>query len=150
MASDPEQAVTLEAVSLGGKTIPAHTVVWVWSRANGHAEIECGEKRGRVAEDVLSPYPVKGPGVERLRRLEPCFGLDDDAFVRDHLDQEHYFELLRCKAHGARFLRDTRGTVGWYSRLTLLRDDDVGNPGDIWSKYHGMSETELLLEGRTL
>ncbi len=150
MANDPEKAVTLKPVSVGGKSVPAYAEVWVLSRADGHAEVEYRGKRGRVADDILSAYPVRGPALETLRRLDPCFGLGDDAFVSEHIDQDSYFEILRCKAHQRRFLRDTRGTIGWYSRLTLLLDDDDGSPQDIWSKYHWMAEAELLLAGRTL
>jgi hypothetical protein len=53
-------------------------------------------------------------------------------------------------ARGARFLRDTRGTFAWYTRVTLLRDTDDGCPRQIWSRYHSMPEAELLLAGRTL
>ena len=150
MASDPEKAVTLRSVSVGGKSIPAYAEVWVFGRADGHAEVEYRGHRGRVAEDILCAYPVRGPALETLRRLDPCFGLDDDAFVSEHIDQDSYFEVLRCTAHQRRFLRDTRGTIGLYSRLTLLRDDDDGSPQDIWSKYHRMADAELLLAGRTL
>ena len=150
MASDPEKAVTLRSVSVGGKSIPAYAEVWVLSRADGHAEIEYRDNRARVADDILSAHPVRGPALETLRSLDPCFGLDDDAFASEHIDQDHYFEVLRCKAHQRRFLRDTRGTIGWYSRLTLLGDGDDGSPRELWSKYHGMAEAELILAGRTL
>lgn len=56
MASEPERAFTLKPVSLGGKTIPANSEVWVLGRANGSAEIEYRDKRGRVTESILSPY----------------------------------------------------------------------------------------------
>jgi hypothetical protein len=147
---NPEQAVTLVSLTLDGKTVQAYEIVWVLNRSGGQAEIEHRDRRGRVAESVLVPYPVKGPGIEVLRQLDPCFGLGPEAFTDEHRDQERYFTILRCKAHGRRFLDDTRGGFAMYSRLTLLLEDDDGSPRDIWSKYHGMSDSQLLLEGRTL
>lgn len=149
MAKDPEKAVTLHSVTSGGKTIPAYTVVWVMSRDSGSAEIEYRGGRARISERHLAAYPVKGPGLEVLRQLDSCFGLDDSAFEREHIDHERYFEVVRCKAHQSRFLRDTRGTIGMYSRLILLRADD-GDAAEAWSKYHAISDAELLLDGRTL
>ena len=40
---------------------------------------------------------------------------------------------LRSVSAGGRFLRETRGTIGLSSRLTLLGDDDDGSPADICS-----------------
>jgi len=150
MSSDPERAVTLKPIDLGRTTVPAYSEVWVLSRANGQAEIEYQDQRGRVTESVLSSYPVKKTELETLRRLDSCFGLKDEAFVCEYSDYNRFFEILKCKAHQRLFLRDTRGTIAWYVRLTLLRDDDDGSPTDIWSKYHEMSDAELLLAGRTV
>jgi hypothetical protein len=146
----PERALTIRPVTLESKAVPVHSLVWVWSRAVGQAEIEFRDRRGRVPEEALVPYPVKPPDLEVLRRLDSCFGLEDSAFEREVLDRERYFEIVRCRAHGARFLRDTRGTFAWYTRVTLLRDTDEAAPEDLWSRYHAMPEAALLLEGRTL
>lgn len=98
----------------------------------------------------LCPHPVRGPGLQALRQLDTCFGLDDEAFESEYVDQDWYFEILRCKAHGRRFLRDIRGSSALYSRLTLLREEDAGSPKDIWSRYHSLPDSQLLLCGRTL
>lgn len=37
-----------------------------------------------------------------------------------------------------------------YTRLTLLTDNDLGSPKDIWQRYHGLSDSSLLRQGRTL
>lgn len=112
-------------------------------------EVEYRDRRGTIPADALVAYPVKGPTVEELRKLDLCFGLSDDAFDVEHRSQEHFYAILRCRAHGRRFLRDTRGSFAWYSRTTLLRDDDDGPPDDIWAKYHWKSDSWLMLEGRS-
>lgn len=93
---------------------------------------------------------VKRPELEDLRKLDPCFGQPDEAFETEHLSAEHYFELLRCRAHGRRFLRDVRGSVAMYTTLTLLQEDEEGTPDEIWTRYHSKSHSRLMLEGRTL
>jgi hypothetical protein len=148
--SDPKPALTVRPIKLDGKFVPAYERVWVWSRSGGYAEVEFREQRGTVPEDALLPYPVRGPELQVLRQLDPCFGLADEAFECEHIDRESFFEILRCKAHGRRFLRDTRGMIGWYSMLTLLHEDEEGSPKDIWSRYHLMPDSQLLLDGRTM
>lgn len=57
--------------------------------------------------------------------------------------------IQRCRAHGTLFLRDTRGTVAWYERVTLLGPDDGGSWLELWKRHHGMSDDWLNLKGRT-
>lgn len=114
------------------------------------AQIEYRRWRGLVPVTALARYPIESPSLDELRALDPCFGLAEDAFVVEHADAARYFEIVRCRAHGRRFLRDTRGTVGWYTVLTLLRDDERGPPADIWRRYHSLDDGLLRLEGRSL
>lgn len=90
------------------------------------------------------------PSLDELRKLDACFGLPDKAFEREHIDHDWYFEIVRCKAHGRRFLRDVRGGIAMYTRLTLLTEADTGSPKDIWKKYHGMADSDLIRQGRSL
>jgi hypothetical protein len=146
----PEQALTLRPVTIGSKTVPADERVWVWERSSGFADVEHGDHRGKVPEDALTSYPVPPPSLGELRRLDACFGLPDAAFEREHIDHDWYFEILRCKAHGRRFLRDVCGGVLMYTRLILLTDEDKGSPKEIWQRYHRHSDSWLHRQGRTL
>lgn len=148
--ADPTQAITLHEVEIDGQVLPARTVVWVWGKSGGEAQIEWKRWRGLVPVTALARYPVESPPLEVLRELDGCFGLPEVAFEVVHADATNYFEIVRCRAHGRRFLRDTRGTVGWYSVLTLLRDDDRGSPEEIWRRYHARDDSLLRLEGRSL
>lgn len=147
---DPEQALTLRPVTIGSKTLPAGERVWVWGRSSGFADVERGDHRGKVPEDALTAYPVEPPSLDALRKLDACFGLPDVAFECEHIDHDRYFEIVRCKAHGRRFLRDVRGGILMYTRLILLTDADTGSPLDIWKKYHWIADSLLTREGRTL
>ena len=112
--------------------------------------VEYRDRRGTVPLDAIVSYPVKGPALEQLRKLDSCFGLSDEHFTVEHDSAEHWYCILRCCAHGRRFLKDTRGTIGLYSTMTLLNDDERGDADKIWTKYHGKSHSWLMLEGRTL
>ncbi|MFN7952358.1 MAG: hypothetical protein U0610_11585 [bacterium] len=147
--ADPIQAMTVREVEIDGKRLPPHTVVWVWGKSAGQAQIEFKKWRGLVPVTALVRYPVESPPLEELRKLDGCFGMPDEAFEVVHRDDVHCFELLRCRAHGRRFLRDTRGTIGWYSIVTLLRDDERGAPEDLWRRYHAQDDSELRLAGRS-
>ncbi len=147
---DPIQAMTLVEVDIEGRSLPPHTVVWVWGKSGGQAQIEYRRWRGLVPVTALTRYPVDGPTLEELRKLDPCFGLPDEVFDAVERDDRNYFEILRCRAHGRRFLRDTRGTIGWYSIVTLLDEDDRRTPEEIWRRYHSMDDGELRLAGRSL
>jgi hypothetical protein len=147
--AEPKQALTIRGVDIGGKHVPADQVVWVHARGQEYAEVEYRERRGRVPLDAIVAYPVTGPELPALQKLDPCFGLSDEAFEREHISAEHFYELLRCRAHGRRFLRDVRGTSAWYSTTTLLADDEEGEPDEIWARYHWQSHSWLMLSGRT-
>lgn len=148
--ADPIRAMTLVEVEIEGKAIPAHTVVWVWGKSGGQAQIEYRRWRGLVPVTALTRHPVDGPSLEALRKLDPCFGLQDDAFDVVVRDDHNYFEILCCRAHGRRFLRDTRGTIGWYSTVTLLGEGERGTPEEIWRRHHFLDDGELRLAGRSL
>lgn len=145
----PQKGVTLRAVEIGGRVVPADTDVWIFRRGDGNADVEYRDRRGRVPEDAVADSPIKAPSLDELKRLDSCFGMSDDAF-ETMLSDESYFEILRCREHGRRFLRDFRGTIAWYSRLTLLRDTDDGDARDTWARYHRASDDWLNFEGRTL
>jgi hypothetical protein len=147
---EPSRAFTIKPVTLGNKNVPPYTIVWVLKRSGEIVEIEFKEKHGPVPADSIIPYPVKGPGLESLKRLDPCFGLSDEAFIVEHSDSGYLFEILRCKEHGRRFLRDTRGGIAMYTTLTLLLESDDDKPKEIWKKYHYISDSLLRLQGRTL
>jgi len=148
--ADPEQAITLRAVEVGGKHVAADEVLWVHARKDGHAEVEYRGRRGRVPLDAILPYPVRGPRLEELQKLDACFGSSDEAFTIEHDSAEHWYRIIQCRAHGRRFLRDMRGTIGLYWTTTLLNDDEEGSPDEIWARYHGKSHGWLMLEGRTM
>jgi hypothetical protein len=146
---DPEQALTLRPITVGRKSVPADTLVWVFGRSGNLVEVEFKDERDFVADDALVPHPVPRPDLEALRLLDACFGLPDEAFTCEHHD-ERYFRILRCKAHGRRFLDDVRGGIAMYGRLTLLQESDDGSPGEIWAQYHSVSDDWLNLQGRSL
>jgi hypothetical protein len=146
----PQKGVTLRPVEIGGRVVPADTHVWIFRRGEGSADVEYQDRRSRVPEDAVANSPVKAPCLDELKKLDSCFGMSDDAFETMLIDNESYFEILLCREHGKRFLRDVRGSSAWYSRLTLLRDTDDGDTKDIWARYHRASDDRLNLEGRTL
>jgi hypothetical protein len=148
--SEPTQALTLRPITVGRKSVPADSLVWVLRRMGTTAEVEIQDERGTVPADALVDYPAAGPGLDRLRALDPCFGLPDEAFDNEHLDPRYYFTIVRCRAHGRRFLRDVRGGIGMYEVLTLLDESDQGSPFEIWTRYHNRSHAWLMWQGRTL
>ena len=148
--AEPEQAITIRDVDVGGRHVAADQIVWVHARKDGYAEVEYRDRRGRVPLDAILPYPVRGPRLEDLQKLDSCFGSSDEAFAIEHHSYEHWYRMLRCRAHGRRFLEDTRGTIASYSTTTLLNDDEEGEPDEIWARYHWKSHSWLMLEGRTL
>ena len=150
MTMEPKRALTLKSVIIGNKTIPADRLLWVQKRADGFSDVEYKDQKGRVPNGVIAPYPVKAPSLDELRKHDPCFGLPDSAFEIEYLDHDNYFMISRCKSHGSRFLRDTRGGVAMYELITLLDDSDIGSPDEVWRKYHHMSDSWLFLQGRTL
>jgi hypothetical protein len=146
--ADPDRALTIRDVQIDGKLVAADNIVWVHARTGGQAEVEHRGRLGRIPADAIVPYPVKGPDLEEVRQLDACFGLPKEAFEVEH-HSDAYYELLRCRAHGRRFLEDVRGTVGLYTTLTLLDDDEAGSPDEIWRRYHAQSDSWLALARRT-
>jgi hypothetical protein len=146
----PKRFLTLHSISLGNKTITADEVVWVIKQSMDSCEIEYKGLCGIVSNSALTEYPVPRPSVDKLREHDLCFGLSESAFTTEHIDADLYFSIIRCKAHGRRFLVDVRGGIAMYEVTTLLEDDDDGSPREIWSKYRSMSVSWLFLKGRTL
>jgi hypothetical protein len=147
---EPTKAMLLRAVVVGGREIPAGTGVWL-HRSGRECEIEHRGKRSRVAEDAIVDLPVAAPTLERLRELDACFGLAADAFDVEHDDAASFYSIVRCKAHGRRFLRDLRGGIASYETVTLLEDaDDTASPEDVWRRIHAMPLDWLHHLGRTL
>jgi hypothetical protein len=148
MTKYEKAALVMREVTVGATNVPAGQLVWVFERSGGDVDVEYRGEGGRVPLDALADLPIRGPGLEQLRQLDPCFGLPSEAFESLHFDQSWMFEIRRCRAHGRRFLSDTR--YGFCERIILLEDADQGTPFDIWSKYHPHSDEWLLLNGRTL
>lgn len=146
---DPKRALTIRRVQVGGKELPPDTLLWVHGKHGDYLEVEYGDRRGRISPTAVVSYPVAGPSLTELKLLDSCFDLPDTAFQVEHQSREHLFELLRCRAHGRRFLRDVRGELAMYSALTLLEDNEEGAPDEIWARYHWKSHSWLMLEGRT-
>jgi hypothetical protein len=138
-----EKGITLRSVEIGDKEVPADTPIWIFNRFEGVVEVEYKDRRGRIPSDAVAISPVNAPSIDELRKLDSCFGLPDDAFEREVLNQECYFEILRCRVHGKRFLLDYRGTVGWYSRLTFLGNDDGDDIQVLWARFHYVSDDWL-------
>ena len=147
---DPKRGLTTRDLELDGARLAADEVVWVHARTNDLVEIEHRNRFGKVPADAVVPYPVPGPGLESLRQLDACFGLSDDAFHIEHASSKRCYSLVRCRAHGRRFLQDLRGGIAMFTLTTLLEDDEPGEPDAIWSKYHALSDSRLRLLGRTL
>lgn len=140
----------LRAVEIAGAAVPAGSHVWLLGVSGDEWEVEHGTRRGRVPRPAILECPVARPSLERLRALDACFGRDRDAFAEEHVDRQRYFTILRCKAHGALFLDDTRGTLAWYGRITLLDPADGDDWQAIWVRYHALSDDLLNHLGRTL
>lgn len=129
--------------------MPADQLVWVLRADSDRAEVEFKGERGHIRLDCLASYPIPRPTLEQIRKMDPCFDLPETAFATDYLDETRFFALVRCKAHGRRFLRDTRGGVGMYTLTTLLEPGDDGAPAEIWAKYHSCSDSWLFHQGRS-
>lgn len=146
---EPTAGLVVRPAALGGRELRPDTYVWVWAVTDREVEIEYRNQRGLVPRDAVVSTPVTRPSLEVLRQLDPCFGLDRDAFVIEHEDPRWFF-LLRCKAHGRRFLSDARGGIAQYERVTLLEDSEANDTEGVWRRCHAMSDDYLNLLGRTL
>jgi hypothetical protein len=145
-----ERALTVREIEIDGKSVRLDEIVWVHRRGTHHADVEYRGRCGRVPASAIVQYPVPAPPLEELRQLDSCFGLGDAHFELECRSSEHYYEILTCRTHGRRFLRDVRGTSAWFSTTTLLEEDEEGTPDEIWSRHHGKSHSWLMLERRTL
>ncbi len=147
--ADPTAALTLQTLNVGGKSVPPDSLVWVHRIEGGYAEIEHRDLRAKVPDSAIIPYPVPKTPLEQLRKLDSCFGRPQRAFDVIYRDKSRFFEILKCRAHGNRFLEDLRGGIAMYTLLTLLQTDDGEDPEEIWSKYHYKSDSWLFLAGRS-
>lgn len=145
---DPERGWATRDVELAGRHVKEGEEVWVHRRGESWVEIEHRGHQGRVPLGAVSDKALSGPTLEDLRRLDACFGLADDAFTREHLDREQYFEIRKCMAHGRRFL----WAVGprWTTIVTLLAEDDPTDPSAAYAHYHPRTERWHQRLGRTL
>jgi hypothetical protein len=146
---EPKRGLVITPVEIDGIPVRSDTHVWILASEAGHLTVEYRNQVATLPRDVVVECPVQGPSLEQLRALDECFGRGSDAFEDEHVDAEHYFVIQRCKAHGRRFLRDIRGTIATYERLTLLEAEDHESPGAVWRRYHAMSDDWLVREGRT-
>lgn len=145
----PGRGWVLRAVELDGEPLPLDAEVAVHRRDARWAEVAFDGRRGRVPSDAVGDEPYAGPPLEALRRLDACFGLPDAAFARVYIDRDNFFEVVRCRAHGRRFLRDVVGTFAQRTRLTLLADGDPDAPLDVWRAYHDQTDAWHARRGRT-
>jgi hypothetical protein len=146
---EPKQGLLICDASIGNHSLPPDTPVWILGTRGEMREVEYRDARGVVPSGSVVESPVPRPTDAQLRDLDTCFGLSEAAFHEVHLDRENYFAIQRCRAHGRLFLRDTRGTVAWYERTTLLGPEESEDWISIWRRYHGLSDDWLNLKGRT-
>jgi hypothetical protein len=109
---------------------------------SGRVLVEHGGSSALVPADVLLDCPIAAPSRAQLEELDPCFYSEPDAFVEEHDGSARWYRLLRCKAHGRRFLEETRGSVGIYTRLIAI-DATEESPDEIWRRYNAMSDDWL-------
>jgi hypothetical protein len=147
---EPKRGITIRPVELGDATLAVDTSVWILRELDGSLEVEHRDARGCVPRDAIAQSPVPRLPLEELRKRDPCFGLEETAFVVEHKDGERWYSIERCKAHGRRFLRDARGSAALYERVTLLDDSERGSFLSIWSRYHAMSDDWLNVVGNSL
>jgi hypothetical protein len=143
------RGVLLRGASIGRHSVAPGTAVWIVATRGELREVEYRDARAVLPANDVATSPVARPTEAQLRRLDKCFGLPEEAFTKVHLDAEHLFMIQKCKAHGRLFLRDTRGTIGLYERVTLLKPEDSEDWLTVWSRYHQMSDDWLNLGGRT-
>ena len=150
MTREPRRGLIIRPVSFAGYSLGPDTHVWLLDSDAERWQVEFRDRQGTLSLADVLECPVSRPTIEQLRKLDPCFGRPDDAFHDEHVSPEHYFVVQRCRAHGAWFLRDTRGTIAMYDRVTLLSHEDGDDWVSIWSRYHAMSDDWLSYKGRTL
>jgi hypothetical protein len=146
---EPTRGVLIREASIGRYSLPPDTPIWIVGTRGESCEVEYRDARGVLPTNCVVQSPVVRPTEAQLRSLDACFGLPDSAFTTVHVDPESLFVVEQCNAHGMLFLRDTRGTIGLYERITLLKPEESGDWVTIWSRYHQMSDDWLNLAGRT-
>lgn len=146
---EPIRGVLIREASIGRYSLPADTPIWIVGVRGDSREVEYRSARGVLPAGSVAESPIARPTEAQLRSLDACFGLPEGAFTEVHVDPESLFVVQRCKAHGRLFLRDTRGGIGMYERVTLLGPEETGDWTSIWHRYHGMSDDWLNLQGRT-
>ena len=145
----PQRGLVIAPVEIDGVPVTPDTHVWILASDSGTVTVEYRNHVATLEPGTVVPCPVQDTPLEQLRLLDDCFGRDRDAFDVVHVDRETSFVIHRCKAHGRRFLRHTRGTSAMYERLTLLDSTDDQPPGSVWSRHHAMSDDWLVRQGRT-
>jgi hypothetical protein len=146
---EPTRGVLIRDACIGRYSLPADTPVWIVGARGESLEVEYRDAHGVLPTSHVAESPVRRPTEAQLRSLDPCFGLPEDAFTKVHVDPENLFAIERCNAHGMLFLRDTRGSIGLYERITLLKPEESDDWVTIWSRYHQTSDDWLNLQGRT-
>ena len=134
-----------------GKFLPKGTYVWLWERLpEGTMKVEKEECLYIVPWEILAATPVPPASLDELRKKDSCFGAAKSAFQLAYQDNDYMFAVYRCHAHGAFFLEDVRGEVGWYSRFIYLGASPGESAEDYrkaWRIYNRRGDDELNLEG---
>jgi hypothetical protein len=147
---EPKRGMVVRDVTAGGQVVSAGSPVWIAGARGERLELEFRSKRFLVAADDVVEAPVPAPTLEALRRLDSCFGLPSSGFELLLADSVNMCEVVRCKAHGQVFLRDTRGDVAMYERVSILTSGEADDWVVVWNRYHQMSDDWLNWNGRTL
>jgi len=61
--------------------------------------LDAFEKNMYIRGEELKVYRIADTPekvLEELRKLDPCFGLADEAFEREHLSADHFYELVNA------------------------------------------------------
>ncbi len=146
---EPIRGILIREASIGGYALPPDTPIWILGVQGESREVEYRDARGALPAGSVAESPIARPTEAQLRSLDACFGLPEGAFTDVHVDPQNLFVIQRCNAHGRLFLRDTRGGIGMYERVTLLGPEETSDWTSIWRRYHGMSDDWLNLQGRT-
>lgn len=146
----PKRGLLLLPVEVGGHQLVADTYVWILGSEGDHTRIEYRDRLGAVPRDAVVETPVPAPSIERLRQLDPCFGLEAGAFEREVVNHEWMFRILQCKADGRHFIGIMRGGIGMRETVTLLEPGEESDPKAAYERYIAMSDDWLNLLARTV
>lgn len=149
---EPRRYIVTQDINTGGVTLRRGAYVWVHEpEAQSQLTVEFkGRLYPNVDGTMLAPTPVPPPSIGQLIQRDACFAGDITAFEEIYRDDERYFSVYRCKAHGACFLEDTQTGIGWYSRFIFLGALDDVTPESLlrlWKRYHAISTDLLNLDG---